>query len=147
MQELRTQVRWSHVAMTAALAMTALMVGLVDTSPAETSALNTQLAENEPILSYTVQPSLSGSIVIAGSDNMQPLMVKLATAFKDWQPAVKTAVQGGGSEAALRQFKENQATIRRGDAKNLGHLVSGHVSLLASSRPLTAEERKGYAFR
>jgi len=75
MQELRTQVRWSHVAMTAALAMTALMVGLVDTSPAETSALNTQLAENEPILSYTVQPSLSGSIVIAGSDNMQPLMV------------------------------------------------------------------------
>ena len=50
---------------------------------------------------------------------MQPLMVKLATAFKDWQPAVKTAVQGGGSEAALRQFKDNQATIRRGDAKNL----------------------------
>ena len=147
MQELRTQVRWSHVAMPAALTMTALMVGLADTSRAETSALNTQLAENNQILSYTVQPSLSGSIVIAGSDNMQPLMVKLATAFKDWQPAVKTAVQGGGSEAALRQFKENQATIRRGDAKNLGHLVSGHVSLLASSRPLTTEERKGYAFR
>ena len=98
MQELRTQVRWSHVAMLAALTMTALMVGLADTSRAETSTLNTKLAENNQILSYTVQPSLSGSIVIAGSDTMQPLMVKLATAFKDWQPAVKTAVQGGGSE-------------------------------------------------
>ena len=33
MQELRTQVRWFHVAMPAALTMTALMVGLADTKP------------------------------------------------------------------------------------------------------------------
>ena len=146
-QKLRRPVRWSHGAMRAAFTMTTLLVGLAHTSSAETSTFNAKLAENASISSYTAQPNLSGSMVIAGSDTMQPLMLKLATAFKEWQPTVKTAVQGGGSEVALRQFKENQATIRRGDAKNTGHLVSGNVSLLASSRPLTTEERKDFEFR
>jgi phosphate transport system substrate-binding protein len=48
---------------------------------------------------------------------------------------------------AMMQFLENQATIRRGDAKAQGHLVSGHVSLLASSRPLNDEERKDFRSR
>ena len=147
MQQLQTQLQWSQASLLTATALVGMIVGLVDVGRADTAPSHAKLDENNHIASYTVQPSLSGNIVIAGSDNMQPLMVKLAAAFKDWQPAVNTVAQGGGSEIALRQFKENQATIRRGDAKNIGHHVSGHVSLLASSRPLTAEERKGFQFR
>lgn len=99
------------------------------------------------IPSYAPKTGVTGAFVIAGSDTMQPVMVKAAAAFKLWQPNVKIAVQGGGSDAALLQFLQNQPTIRRGDANPKGHLVSGHVELLASSRPLTAEERKDFQSR
>lgn len=99
------------------------------------------------IASYQPKTGVSGAIVIAGSDTMQPIIVKAASAFKLWQPNIKIAVQGGGSDAAMRQFLQDQATIRRGDAKSQGHLVSGHVKLLASSRPLTDDERKDFRSR
>ena len=41
----------------------------------------------------------------------------------------------------------NQATIRRGDAQQKGHIVSGHVPLLASSRQLTEAERRAFRSR
>ncbi len=78
---------------------------------------------------------------------MQPIIAKVAAAFRVWQPNIKIAVQGGGSDAALDQFLQNQPTIRRGDANPKGHQVSGHVGLLASSRPLDAEERKDFRSR
>lgn len=96
---------------------------------------------------YSMDQNVSGSFAIAGSDTMQPLMVQLLAAFKHWQPAVKSVVQGGGSDAAVRGFISNQATIRRGDAQYKGHLVSGHVALLAASRPLTQEEREDFQSR
>ncbi len=99
------------------------------------------------IASYQPKAGVSGAIVIAGSDTMQPIIVKAASAFKLWQPNIKIAVQGGGSDATMRQFLQDQATIRRGDANSKGHLVSGHVKLLASSRPLTDEERKDFQSR
>jgi phosphate transport system substrate-binding protein len=99
------------------------------------------------IHAYAPQSGISGGIVVAGSDTMQPIMVKIAAAFKLRQPEVKIAVQGGGSDAALGQFLQDQATIRRGDANPRGHLVSGHVDLLASSRPLTQSERKDFRSR
>lgn len=99
------------------------------------------------IPAYTPRTGITGSIAIAGSDSMQPIMVKVASAFRIWQPNVKIAVQGGGSDAALLQFLQDQPTIRRGDANPKGHLVSGHVGLLASSRPLTADERKDFHAR
>ena len=97
--------------------------------------------------SYAVQPGVSGNFAIAGSDTLQPIMLKLATAFKDWQPGVKIAVQGGGSDAAVTGFISDQATIRRGDAQQKGHIVSGHVPLLASSRELTEAERGAFRSR
>ena len=97
--------------------------------------------------SYAVQPGVSGNLAIAGSDTLQPIMVKLATAFKDWQPGVKTVVQGGGSDTAITGFISDQATIRRGDAQQKGHIVSGHVPLLASSRQLTEAERRAFRSR
>jgi phosphate transport system substrate-binding protein len=90
---------------------------------------------------------LEGRFTVAGSDTMQPLMLKLASEFHRLHPNAKIAVQGGGSEMAMMQFLENQATIRRGDAKAQGHLISGKVALLASSRPLNQEERQDFRSR
>lgn len=99
------------------------------------------------IASYQPKAGVSGAIAIAGSNTMQPIMVQVASAFKLWQPDIKIAVQGGGSDAAMQQFLQDQSTIRRGDANPMGHLVSGHVGLLASSRPLTDDERKDFRSR
>ena len=99
------------------------------------------------IATYVPKPGISGGIAIAGSDTMQPIIAKVASAFRLWQPNIKIAVQGGGSDAALDQFIQDQPTIRRGDANPKGHIVSGHVGLLASSRPLDAAERKDFRSR
>jgi phosphate transport system substrate-binding protein len=99
------------------------------------------------IANYLPKPGVSGAIVIAGSDTMQPIIVKAAAAFRLFQSGIKIAVQGGGSDAALRQFIQDQSTIRRGDANPRGHQVSGSVDLLASSRPLTSEERQDFKAR
>jgi len=106
-----------------------------------------RLVVDSAIPAYVAQPNVAGSIAIAGSDTMQPIVAKVAAAFRLWQPNIKIAVQGGGSDAALDQFLQDQPTIRRGDANPRGHLVSGHVGLLASSRPLSAEERKDFRSR
>ena len=106
-----------------------------------------RLVVDSSIPTYTALPNISGSIAIAGSDTMQPIVAKVAAAFRLWQPNIKIAVQGGGSDAAMDQFLQNQPTIRRGDANPKGHLISGHVGLLASSRPLTEEERKDFRSR
>ena len=111
------------------------------------SPYSTRPVVDPAIASYQPTPGLIGSIVVAGSDSMQPVILKAASAFKLLQPGIKIAVQGGGSDAALDQFLQNQSTIRRGDANPKGHQVSGHVDLLASSRPLTDEERKDYRSR
>ena len=99
------------------------------------------------IASYQPKPGVTGALVVAGSDSMQPVILKAATAFKAVQPGIKVAVQGGGSDAALIQFLQDQSTIRRGDANPKGHLVSGHVGLLASSRQLTEDERMDFRSR
>jgi phosphate transport system substrate-binding protein len=96
---------------------------------------------------YMAKAGVSGGIAISGSDTMQPIVAKIASAFREWQPNVKIAVQGGGTGTALLQFLQNQSTIRRGDANPSGHQVSGSVALLAASRPLTEDERKDFRSR
>lgn len=100
-----------------------------------------QPVADSAIAAYQPTAGVSGAIVIAGSDTMQPILMRVAAAFKLWQPNIKIAIQGGGSDAGLRAFIADQATIRRGDAQAKGHIISGHVSLLASSRPLAADEQ------
>lgn len=99
------------------------------------------------IAAYVPGTGVSGAIVVAGSDTMQPLVARLASEFRRWQPDVKIAIQGGGTDAALMQFVEDQATIRRGDANPRGHQVSGSVAILASSRSLTEEEIRKFHSR
>lgn len=97
--------------------------------------------------SYAPVANLSGNLVIAGSDTMQPLMLKLAAGFRQLYPAAKIGILGGGTERALMQFVSDQAQIRRGDGYYNGPQASGHVSMLASSRRLTEEESKNFHAR
>lgn len=120
---------------------------LVEQAVAETSVATAKPVLDSAIGSYSTTTPVTGRIAIAGSDTMQPIMVKLASAFQSWQPGIKMVVQGGGSYAGVKGFLIDQATIRRGDAKPSGHLVSGHVALFASSSPMSDEDRKDFKSR
>lgn len=95
---------------------------------------------------YQPAPGISGRVTIVGSDTMQPLMAKLAAAFKSFQPNTKFGVEGHGSSEAIREFMLGLSLQHRGD-KSGGKGTQGASSsdLLASSRPLTDQERKGFA--
>lgn len=96
---------------------------------------------------YVQQGRIAGNFVIAGSDTMQPIVLKLALAFKQRYPEAKIGVLGGGTEKALLQFTSDQAQIRRGDGYYNGPQASGKVAMLASSRRLTDEERASFRSR
>ena len=121
--------------------------GMHNTAAAETAIASAKPVLDSSIGSYQTATPVSGRMVIAGSDTMQPIIVKLASAFHQWHPGVKVVVQGGGSYAGVKGFIINQATIRRGDAKPSGHLVSGHVALFAASSPMSDEDRKDFNSR
>lgn len=133
--------------------MSVVAVGLVLAGGVNGTALaETAIASAKPVLdssigSYQTTTPVSGRMAIAGSDTMQPIIVKLASAFQQWHPGVKVVVQGGGSYAGVKGFIINQATIRRGDAKPSGHIVSGHVALFAASSPMSDEDRKDFSSR
>lgn len=131
----------------AALAALALLLAAAPYAGADTTATIDAQRVDDRLLAYEGNVELDGNFVVAGSDTMQPLLTKLSVEFHRLHPNAKVAVQGGGSELAMMQLLENQAAIRRGDAKPLGHLVSGHVELLASSRPLNDDERAHFNSR
>jgi phosphate transport system substrate-binding protein len=122
-------------------------LGVTADGLAEVSSVGARPVVDAGIGHYTAKTGVSGGLAIAGSETVQPIVTKIASAFRQWQPDVKIAVQGGGTGAAVMGFLQNQSTIRRGDAFYKGHLVSGSVALLAASRPLTEEERKDFASR
>lgn len=119
----------------------ACLVGTAAAEPAGPTKVD------DGIASYLAPPNLSGNTVISGSDTMQPLMLKLAAAFRQMHRDAKVGIQGGGTEKALMQFLSSQAQIRRGDGFYSGHQISAHVSLLASSRRLTEEETQDFHSR
>ena len=130
----------------------AVLVGLLAGEMGNKACAETAVASAKPTLdssigSYQSTAPVTGRMTIAGSDTMQPIMVKLASAFQQWHPGIKVAVQGGGSYAGVKGFIIDQATIRRGDAKPSGHLVSGHVPLFASSSPMSEGDRKDFKSR
>jgi phosphate transport system substrate-binding protein len=130
--------------MTGAMLGVLFLIGPAGVATAEQAVL---VKVDAGIASYTAPANLSGNMVIAGSDTMQPLMLKLATAFRQVHRSAKVGVQGGGTEKALMQFLIGQAQIRRGDGYYSGHQISSDVSLLASSRRLTEEEFKDFRSR
>ena len=64
---------------------------------------------NNPALTtaYVVDGGLTGTIDISGSTSLQPLMNKLAAAFKVKQPNVTVNVTGGGSGQGRTDVKNN----------------------------------------
>lgn len=106
------------------------------------------LAQSGPdSISEQYQPAqgIGGRVTIAGSDTMQPLMAKLAAAFTAFQPKAKFGVEGLGSSQAIREFMLDLSFQRRGDkAGGRGTDGASTTGLLASSRPLTDQERKGF---
>ncbi|MBX9660431.1 MAG: PstS family phosphate ABC transporter substrate-binding protein [Nitrospiraceae bacterium] len=94
---------------------------------------------------YQPAPGIGGRVTIAGSDTMQPLMAKLAASFMAFQPKAKFGVEGLGSSESIREFMLGLSLQRRGD-KAIGRGTEGtsSASLLASSRPLTDQEVKGF---
>ena len=126
----------------------AALLGLYGRAAADHGKSQAKPVVESSIASYAADTQISGGLTIAGSETMQPLMAKLATAFRDRQPDVKVGVQGGGSVTAIHAFLLNQATIRQGDGSPKGtHQASSHVDLLASSTPLTPEERNDFRIR
>jgi len=124
-----------------------LMLGLPGHSAAEHGGAFVRPVVDSVIGSYEAKTAMSGAIAIAGSDTMQPIMAKVASVFRQRQPDVKIAVQGGGSDAALTAFVQGIAASRRGDGNVKGHLGSNEITVLASSRPLTSKERDEFRAR
>jgi len=123
-------------------AFVGVLAGMFLSAPAgaELSGVHERPALDAGIGSYAPAEHLSGNLVIAGSDTMQPLMLKLAIGFRELYPKAKIGVLGGGTEKSVMQFISGQSQIRRGDGFYNGPQASGHVSMLASSRALTKDE-------
>lgn len=98
----------------------------------------------QAIESYEAQPSLTGSVTIAGSETMKPMMTKLAAEFMRLHPGVSFTVEGAGSTAAIREFAMGLSLQRRGDKAREGHEGGGKAQLLASSRELTDSETAAF---
>lgn len=105
-----------------------------------------QTTEESPSEQYQADHVVSGRVTISGSDTMQPLVTKLAAAFTTFHPNAKFGVQGVGSSQSIREFMLGLSYQRRGDkARGKGTEGASSTDLLASSRPLTDQEKKGFA--
>lgn len=96
---------------------------------------------------YVPVARVPGLLTVAGSDSMQPLLIKIAAAFRLYQPDIKIVVEGGGSETAMGRFLEGIALSRTGEGNVTGHEGSRQVFLMASSRELRPTELQQFAAR
>ena len=104
-----------------------------------------QSGNDSIIEQYQPAQGISGRVTIVGSDTMQPLMAKLAAAFRSFHPNTKFGVEGHGSSEAIREFMLGLSLQHRGDKSGgIGTQGASSSDLLASSRPLTDQERKGF---
>lgn len=93
---------------------------------------------------YQFETALSGTLTIAGSETMQPMVTKMATEFMRLHPNVKFAIEGEGSASAIREFALGISLQRRGDKSRQGHDGANKLQVLASSRPLTDKELQAF---
>lgn len=124
-----------------------ILVGMAGRAEAEQTGANGKPVVDSGIANYVAASGVSGRLTVAGSDTMQPLVVRLAAEFRRHHPEVKIGVEGGGTEAALAGFLDEHAQSRRGDGNVSGHLGSNGISLMASSRELTPLEIQKFVSR
>jgi phosphate transport system substrate-binding protein len=110
------------------------------------------LAQQKPSVDPTVLPyatvtELAGRLTIAGSETMQPLLVRMGAEFRRRYPEVKIVVEGGGSAGAIVDFLEGSAMTRRGDGNVIGHEGGNQVHIMASSRELSSTEVRRFVDR
>ena len=69
------------------------------------------VSTNDNAKTYAAQSGLSGEIKISGSTSLQPLLDKLAAAFKKLQPEVSVTVGGGGSGTGYKDGENGVSTF------------------------------------
>ncbi|MCL1852575.1 MAG: substrate-binding domain-containing protein [Peptococcaceae bacterium] len=67
------------------------------------------VTDNAP--AYAANSALTGAVEISGSTSLQPLMIKLASAFEKLQANVKVTVSGGGSGTGYKNANEGVSTF------------------------------------
>lgn len=131
------------LALMLAIASWCLWEGAAAAEQANALAQSTEVSPSEQ---YQADHVVSGRVTISGSDTMQPLVTKLAAAFTTFHPKARFGVEGLGSSQSIREFMLGLSYQRRGDkARGKGTEGASSTDLLASSRPLTDQEKKGFA--
>lgn len=92
------------------------------------------------VAAYAPARDLTGRLTIAGSDTMQPLLVKLANDFTRHHPGVRFVIEDVGSGEAIKEFIHGYSLQRRGEKARKGHNGATELNLLASSRVMTERE-------
>lgn len=135
----------------AVLALAALALGDGPSALAENAnAVGSLTASEGTLIAYEPVKGLEGRLTITGSDTMGPLLDQLAFEFGRLYayPKVSVFVEHPGSALAIREFLVGFSQQRRGDkARSFGHAAAGEVSILASSRLLSPEERGRFQSR
>ena len=114
-------------------------------SPSSLSAIRPVV--HPDLVAYESQADLSGQLIIAGSETMQPILAKLAAGFTRQHPQMNITIEALGSTEGIREFALGISLQRRGDKSRDGHDGGGAANLLASSRPLSPEELKVFVSR
>lgn len=123
-------------------ALLAMIVAAPAVQAESPSQPDVRAAVHPDLVSYESQADVSGQLIIAGSETMQPILAKLAAAFTRQHPQVNFAIEALGSTEGIREFALGLSLQRRGDKSRDGHGGGGIANLLASSRPLSPEELK-----
>ena len=114
-----------------------LLMGMIGRADAEHAGPTGRPALDPALASYEQGVQVSGTVIVKGSNTMQPLVARLASEFHRRHPGADIEVEGGGSEMGLKEFLENNV-----QAKRVAGNGSRPVLLVASSRELTAAEIK-----
>lgn len=124
------------------------VLGLTAVAVAEHAGLQQLPSSQATQAAYAPAPKLEGRLAIAGSDTMRPLLMRLSGDFIRQHARVKIAVESAGSSQAIREFIIGISAQRRGDkARGSGHEGAAQVTVLASSREMTDDERKKFVAR
>lgn len=145
-----SSVQFRYGALMGALVATTVIVGLTIPAVAMQARIDTTaLHDDTTLVSYEPVTGLQGQLTITGSHTMAPLLQQLAFEFGRLHgySGVKVFVENTGSNLAIREFLMGFSHQRRGDKARDGHTSAGEATILASSRPLTADERARFRGR
>src|SRR6478672_520028 len=86
-----------------ALASVVSLIVAVDAAVAEHGPIG-KPAVDPNLTSYNATREVAGSLKLAGSDTMQPILSRLAKEFRRYHPNALLSIEGGGSSAAVKEF-------------------------------------------